>query len=71
VEDRRTLRQDLDTLQKCEDQWLMQLHPDKCKDLQITPITHYSPIYPRTGTKQRQLRQVPGFEHPCNGVLLG
>jgi hypothetical protein len=32
--DRRTLQQDLDSLQKCEDQWLMQLHPDKCKVLQ-------------------------------------
>jgi hypothetical protein len=32
----RTLQQDLDTLQKCEDQWLMQLHLDKCKVLQIT-----------------------------------
>jgi hypothetical protein len=38
-EDLRTLQQDLDTLQKCEDQCLMQLHPDKCRVLQITTRT--------------------------------
>jgi hypothetical protein len=44
-EDRRSLQQDLDTLQKCEDQWLMQLHPKKCRVLQITTRTPLQPKY--------------------------
>jgi hypothetical protein len=43
--DRRTLQQDRDTLQKCEDVWLMQLHSDKCKVLQIT--TRRTPLQSR------------------------
>ena len=38
-EDRCTLQQDLDTLQNCEDQWPMQLHPNKYKVLQIAKRT--------------------------------
>jgi hypothetical protein len=37
--DRRTIQQDLDTLQKWEVQWLMQLLPGKCKVLQTTART--------------------------------
>jgi hypothetical protein len=61
--DQRTLQRDLDTLQKCEDQWLMHLHLDKSTNLKKNS-TNVQVYHPRTGTKQRQLCQEPGFEHP-------
>jgi hypothetical protein len=39
----------------------MQSSTDHNKDTTTVQVFH-----PRTGTKQRQLRQVPGFEHPYN-----
>jgi hypothetical protein len=66
-EDRCTLQQDLHTLQKCEDQWLMQNHPDKCKALQIT--TRRNPIQSKYTIHGHVLNnvnsvQVHGLEHP-------
>jgi hypothetical protein len=63
---RFTLQQDLvDTLQKCEDQWMMLLHPDKCKVLQITRAPQQSKYTVHGQVLNNvQLRQVTGFEQP-------
>jgi hypothetical protein len=47
-EDRWSLQQDLDTLQKCEDQWLMQFHPENAKFYRLQQELHYSPSIPST-----------------------
>jgi hypothetical protein len=54
-EDRRTLQHKILTHYRC----LMQSSTDHNKENSTTVQVYH----PQTGTKQRQLRQVPGFEH--------